>query len=425
MSVSGVTAPGRTPTPDPDAVAGYRDLVALPGSGFARTYRARRVADGAPVVLKVLAPSVNKKAVGARLPALASLSDRLAGLPHLQAVEAHTRTQDGRLCVVTRDCRGGSLADRLASEGPLSIVEVLNVAVPMALALHALHDLGGCHQGVSPSNILYADTDRSRPVLAELITANLRADDPGVSPYAAPEILAGRPATPRSDVYSLAATLFHLLTSRTPYPGDSGRAALLHRIATGDGAPRIARADAPGALRAAVARGLATDPGARYPDALAFANDLHRVAVEMNLPLSYPVTIWPGFADAGEPAPPTPPAATVRPAEPTPSPPSTGPSERDGLEPPMAAMEAAPAARPAAAPEPWGRIGSAEPTGKFGASAENLPQNSWSVRTASDHPVPVASVGLMSAGNRRAGLRRLGQRSGGARMTLRSPDRCR
>jgi serine/threonine protein kinase len=290
-----------TQAPDSDEVPGYEELTELHRTAFATTYRAQR--DGEHVVLKVLRGEVADAPARKALARYRSAAGKLEGNPYVLHVVDGGSTYGGLPFVVTRYCKFGSLGDRLAASGPLSIVDALGAAVPVAVALHAAHLTGLCHRGVRPSNILLGQGNQ--PVLADFVTAGLRADRAvsaaGPTPaYTAPEVISGADASPRSDIYALAATVFHLLTGRQPYPDRGGVAGLLLSIMT-DKPPVISRADAPDSLRAVIARALATDPDGRFPDALAFAAELHRVLVELGLPVPYSADIWPDRTAPGRP----------------------------------------------------------------------------------------------------------------------------
>ncbi len=102
-----------------------------------------------------------------------------------------------------------TLGQRL-SERRLPVTEGLRYAMLLADALRKLHDSGGAHGAVAPRNIA-------------LTTAGLELQDRQFSsdptPYAAPEVLEGRPADARSDVFSFGAVLYEMLTGRAPYQG--------------------------------------------------------------------------------------------------------------------------------------------------------------------------------------------------------------
>jgi serine/threonine-protein kinase PknK len=281
-------------------VPGYQELTQLDRGPLATTYSARREDGHDVVVVKVLHSEFANVPTRRALARYRQDAQRLGGQEHvLHPLDSGT-TYTGQLYVVTEYCERGSMLDRAAAEGPLPVEQVLAAAVPVALALGAAHRLGLCHRSVKPSNILLqAD---GRPVLADFVTAALRADRlmslAGPAPlHTAPELLSGTEPTPRGDVYSLAATLYHLLAGRAPYPDRGGVAGLLLSMMT-DPAPRLTRADAPESLRDALAGAMSTAPEDRFPDALAFAEQLHAVVTGLGGAVPY---AWPAAASAVHP----------------------------------------------------------------------------------------------------------------------------
>jgi serine/threonine protein kinase len=284
--------------PDIDDVPGYTDLTQLHSTGFATTYRARHEDGDSVVALKVISGEHVNAAVRKSLNRYWLIAQRLTGQASVLQVLDSGSTYTGRLYVATRFCENGSLVDLVVAGGALPIEDALNATVPIALALHAAHQLDIHHRAVKPSNILL--TAEREPMLADFVTAGLRSDHvtPGGHPplHTAPEVLSGGEPSARSDIYSLAATIYHLLASRPPFADEGGVAALLLRIMN-DGPPMLTRLDVPDRLRAALARALAAEPDARFPDVLAFATQLHRVVVELSLAVRYSTTLIPEAAE--------------------------------------------------------------------------------------------------------------------------------
>lgn len=150
---------------------------------------------------------------------------------------------DGRPYLVTERC-----AD---VEPPLAAAVVAELGQRLADVLAAAHDLGLLHGDITPGDVV-AKPDGTL-ALRGFGLAALVGRDPGARPapdFAAPELDGDRPPSVRSDVFSLCATLF-----------------------------RLAGEDVPAELRAVLRRGLATDPGERYPDAAALRAEFSQLTV--------------------------------------------------------------------------------------------------------------------------------------------------
>ncbi|WP_330184026.1 serine/threonine protein kinase [Nocardia sp. NBC_01503] len=159
----------------------------------------------------------------------------------------------------------------------------LRIAEEIGGALDYAHGKGVLHRDVKPSNILIAAPDSGRPeraLLTDFGIARLRDETTNLThpgnisatfAFASPEQVSGKPVGPGSDQYSLACTLFVLLTDQRPFTADN----LLGWVhAHTQGKPlRVSavRPDLPAALDAVFARALAKDPDDRYPGCTEFA----------------------------------------------------------------------------------------------------------------------------------------------------------
>jgi eukaryotic-like serine/threonine-protein kinase len=157
-----------------------------------------------------------------------------------------------------------------------------------AEGLHAAHHAGLIHRDVKPSNILVERSPEGR-LKPYVMDFGLARDwsEPGATAtgavlgtpqYMAPEQTRGEAARldRRADVYSLGATLYHLLTGQPPFPGGN-RLEILHNISHQEPrAPRAVNPDVPVDLEAIVLKCLEKEPSARYDSARAFAEDLER-----------------------------------------------------------------------------------------------------------------------------------------------------
>ncbi len=163
----------------------------------------------------------------------------LASLHHPGIVPLLAVEDDGPDVVLVMPRMATSLADRVATEGPLGRVEVVTLARVLLDALSTAHRQGVVHRDIKPANILF---DRSgRPALADFGIAVTRQFTPGLTGagvvmgtpgFLAPEQARGEAATPASDVYALGATLVFALTGKGPL-GEGDPGALMTRAGRG------------------------------------------------------------------------------------------------------------------------------------------------------------------------------------------------
>jgi serine/threonine-protein kinase len=179
---------------------------------------------------------------------------------------------------------GPSLAQLIMS-GPLDPELAAGYLFVVARAVAHLHSEGIVHRDLKPSNILL-DVD-GRPRVTDFGLAKMLQSDGrmtrtgaivGTPGYMAPEQAAGRATEvgPLSDVYSLGAILYELLTGRPPFSGETPLDTLVQVIEGEPARPSAVRPGIPKALEQICLRCLEKTPSARYPTASALADDLDR-----------------------------------------------------------------------------------------------------------------------------------------------------
>ena len=272
------------PGPTTLSLPGIEDLQLIGRGGSATLYRGRQQTFHRDVAVKVL--DAVDDAVAARfskeLRAIGSLSGHHHVVPVYEAGEL-----DGRPYLVMPYLSGGSLADRLRS-GALPPAEVRRVGLAVADALTAAHALGMLHRDVKPANVLfnaYGEAQLADFGIARFSDATqthgLVAATVG---YAAPEVLAGEPASPAADVYSLGATLHAALRGAPPFTAQPGEApiAFAVRVMQSDPPPLDGAPPAPAAV---VRRAMAKDPGQRFATAEAMTGALRDAEVVAAAPV--------------------------------------------------------------------------------------------------------------------------------------------
>ena len=157
---------------------------------------------------------------------------RLLGLvaPHPQAVCVFDVgvTGAGAPYLVTELVQGRTLAEVLRQEGALAVGRATGIARDIAGLLAAAHFHDIVHRDLKPANVMLS-SERSADELVKVVDFGLatRRDDQATLPdrlcgtpgYMAPEIIAGEPASPASDVYSLGVVLYQMLSGHPPFAG--------------------------------------------------------------------------------------------------------------------------------------------------------------------------------------------------------------
>ncbi|MDQ6613287.1 MAG: protein kinase [Actinomycetota bacterium] len=201
--------------------------------------------------------------------------------PYILTVHQAGQTGFGHPYILMAYLPNGSLADRL-ERGVLPWRDVVSIGAKVADALQFAHDRNILHRDVKPENILVSAS--GEPVLADFgvaskVMATHTAEAMGTLLYAAPEVVAGRPASPSSDVYSLAATLFELLSGRPAFLDDEGLEvpAIIHRVLTAT-VPDLREGGVPAPVCAAIEAAMAKEPAERPISAADFRAALQATA---------------------------------------------------------------------------------------------------------------------------------------------------
>ncbi|MGQ0734360.1 MAG: protein kinase domain-containing protein [Acidobacteriota bacterium] len=203
----------------------------------------------------------------------------LARLNHPNIVHVFDAdTHDGTAGIWMEMLDGDTLDDVLARDGVFSAEETLLIGLDLTRALSAVHVAGLLHRDIKARNILRERGGRI--VLMDLGAGRVtdqtpdRCDVTGTPMYMAPEVLAGAPATERSDIYCLGVVLYRLLTATYPVTGKDLRE-LRAAHATGNRTTLArARPDLPIELAAAIERACHPDPERRSASAADFETAL-------------------------------------------------------------------------------------------------------------------------------------------------------
>lgn len=169
----------------------------------------------------------------------------------------------------------GSLA---SPDRPLTRAETRAAVAAAARAAHALHEAGLVHRGIAPSNVLLTE-DGARLADLSLVQALTPTQtmtglgSVGAVEYLEPSLLAGQPATPLADVWSLGVTLHRALAGEGVYGELPDGDVLIHVRAVLSGRPRISERLTP-AEADLVSRCISADPSGRPASALALAEEI-------------------------------------------------------------------------------------------------------------------------------------------------------
>ncbi|SDU82242.1 serine/threonine-protein kinase [Gordonia westfalica] len=275
-----------------DLIAGYRVLDVLGRGGMGDVYKAAHPRLPRSDALKVLRSGhATDPVFRARFEREA---DIVAPLHHPNVVTVYDRgVFDGQLWIAMEYVPGIDVARMLAADAPLDPRLACTIVTGVAAGLDAAHRRGIMHRDIKPANILVTPGAGNPGTTGFLAPEAVKVTDFGIAQvldevtnltgtgitigtmhYASPEQIEGRRVDARSDIYSLGATAYELLTGAPPFDSPS-----LHGLMTAhmyhEPSPASSRNGAlPAAVDGVLARAMAKKPDDRYPTAGEFADAL-------------------------------------------------------------------------------------------------------------------------------------------------------
>jgi eukaryotic-like serine/threonine-protein kinase len=276
----------------------YEIAASLGAGGMGEVYRARDTRLDRSVAVKILPAHLSDRPeAGERFEREART---ISSLNHPHICQLHdVGQQDGVRYLVMELLEGETLADRL-KRGPLPLDQVLRYGAEIAEGLEAAHRRGVVHRDLKPGNIMLTKTGAklmdfglakgataAKPVSAEL-TATLTSAHAtpltqqgtivGTFQYMAPEQVEGKEADARSDIFSMGAVLYEMISGKRAFEGKtlvSVAAAILEK----EPEPiRNLQPVTPPALERVIKKCLAKDPDARWQSAGDLASELKWIA---------------------------------------------------------------------------------------------------------------------------------------------------
>ena len=259
----------------------YRLEEEIGRGGMAIVYRARDLRHDRDVALKVLLPEVAAAVGPDRFLREVELA---AGLTHPSILPVFDSGQvDDLLFYVMPYVDGESVRDRIDRDGPLPLLDALQIVREVADGLDFAHRQGVVHRDVKPGNVLLTDGHSYIADFGVALPIGPEAEEHltrtglaiGTPAYMSPEQAAGqRTIDGRSDVYGLGCVLYEMLSGSLPFEGPTPQSILVRRL-TEDAAPiRTLRREVPPNIEQALTQAMARDPDDRFASAAEFKDAL-------------------------------------------------------------------------------------------------------------------------------------------------------
>jgi serine/threonine protein kinase/tetratricopeptide (TPR) repeat protein len=260
-------------------VSHYKILEELGGGGMGIVYKAEDTKLKRTVALKFLPPGLSRdKNAKTRFIREAQAA---SALQHNNICTIHEidETDDNRL-FISMDCYEGETLKQKIARGPLAVEQALNITVQIAEGLAKAHEAGMVHRDIKPANIM-VNSDGVVKILdfgLAKLAGQTRMTKTGISvgtvAYMSPEQARGEKVDARSDIFSLGAVIYEMLTGHVPFGGEH-EAAVMYGIMHNDPEKlSTQQSDLPEWLQRIIDKTLAKDANKRYQSTPDLLNDL-------------------------------------------------------------------------------------------------------------------------------------------------------
>ncbi|GEM_PF-6521288 len=256
----------------------------LGAGGMGTVYLGHHEGLNKPVAVKILSPDLMKE--GTYKDRFLREARTAAKLDNPNVVTVYdVGESSGVAYIVMHYVEGRSLDAVLRERGKLTTKEALQIARRVAIALGAAHKLGIVHRDVKPANILIskdglvkvADFGLARDVSGGEKSLSQTGEIVGTPNYMAPEQASGGKIDGRTDLYSLGATLYHLVTGQVPFAGTSALSIVVKHLNETPAPPEKLEASIPKHVSALILRLMAKNPAERFASAEEMVRELDAI----------------------------------------------------------------------------------------------------------------------------------------------------
>jgi serine/threonine protein kinase len=263
----------------------YEILAELGGGGMGRVYRARDLTLERIVALKTLAPQFRKDEV--LVQRFLKEARAAARLNHPNIVQIYDFGKDGDTYYLAMEYVEGESLAAFLKRGTFTESDAISVTRFTCRALVVAHAEGLVHRDIKPDNLML--TAKGELKLVDLGVAKRVDEDQsltqtgqalGTPHYISPEqIRASKDIDGRADIYSLGATMYHLVTGKPPFNGSSSAMVMSLHLYQPVEDPRVSVPELSEGFAFVLQKMMAKDPNDRYPDADAVDRDLYRLEI--------------------------------------------------------------------------------------------------------------------------------------------------
>jgi len=268
-----------------NTVSHYTILEHLGGGGMGVVYKAEDIRLKRIVALKFLPPELTRDPEAKQR--FIHEAQAASSLDHTNICNIHEidETPEGQIFIVMAFYDGETVKKKI-ERGPLKLDEALDIAIQVAHGLAKAHTSGMIHRDIKPANVMVTHdgvgkiVDFGLAILTGMSRLTRTGTSVGTVVYMSPEQAQGGIVDHRSDIWSLGALIYEMVTGQRPFKGDYENA-VIYSILNAQPEPMTGlRAGLPMELERIVGKTLAKSPGERYQHADELRVDLNRVKRE-------------------------------------------------------------------------------------------------------------------------------------------------
>jgi serine/threonine protein kinase/tetratricopeptide (TPR) repeat protein len=263
-------------------VTHYKILEKLGSGGMGVVYKAHDTRLDRAVALKFLPAALTQESRAKHR--FIQEAKEASALQHNNICTVHDidETADGTMFIVM-DCYDGESLKAKIARGPVEVNEAVNIAAQVAQGLQKAHEKGIVHRDIKPANIIVTNDgvakilDFGLAKLADQTRSTGEGAGAGTPLYMSPEQVRGEHVDSRSDLWSLGAVLYEMLTGEPPFAGEHYQSVMYCILNTDPPAPSSLRHSIPLALEAVLLKLLQKEPAARFQSAAELSSELRQL----------------------------------------------------------------------------------------------------------------------------------------------------
>lgn len=252
----------------------YQILAKIGKGAMGAVYKARQLSLNRIVALKILPPklALNKNYIS-RFLREARVAAKLNHENIIYVIDVGE--SKGVYYFAMEYVEGKTVAEELREKGPLPESQVIEISLQIAKALDHAYSYGIIHRDIKPANIMITDQDKIVKLcdfgLAKELdlrsSVTTHGTVAGTPFYISPEQIKGTDVDTRSDIYSMGATMYHMVTGELPFPGTSAPIVMVKQLHERPAPPRTKNPKISRALDAVIMKSLAKNVTHRYQSA--------------------------------------------------------------------------------------------------------------------------------------------------------------